>query len=70
MASVWVEIAKNYKSEENSISWMNLLKVWLYLIDNKQEVIKTSEIAEELGLSKDSMLSAATSKSYKLHSTG
>ena len=34
---------------------MNLLKVWLYLIDNKQEVIKTSEIAEELGLSKDSI---------------
>ena len=51
----WVEIAKNYKSEENSISWMNLLKVWLYLIDNKQEVIKTSAVALELGLSKDSV---------------
>ena len=49
----WVEIAKNYKSEENSIAWINLLKVWLYLIDNKHEIIKTSEIAEELSLSTD-----------------
>lgn len=51
----WVEIAKNYKSEENSISWMNLLKVWLYLIDNKKEIIRTSEIAEELDLKPDSI---------------
>ena len=51
----WVEIAKGYKSEDNSISWMNLLKVWLYLIDNKKEIIKTSEIAEELDLSTDSV---------------
>ena len=51
----WVEIAKGYKSEDNSISWMNLLKVWLYLIDNKKEVIKTSEIALELGISTDSV---------------
>jgi len=49
----WVEIAKNYKAEDpdHSISWMNLLKVWLYLIDNKKEIIKTSEIAEALGIS-------------------
>lgn len=51
----WVEIAKGYKSEDNSISWMNLLKVWLYLIDNKKEIIKTSEIAEELDLKPDSV---------------
>ncbi|MGN0707488.1 MAG: hypothetical protein ACI4JC_05750 [Faecalibacterium sp.] len=51
----WVEIAKGYKSEDNSISWMNLLKVWLYLIDNKKEVIKTSEITLELGMSTDSV---------------
>lgn len=51
----WVEIAKGYKSEDNSIIWMNLLKVWLYLIDNKKEVIKTSEIALELGMSTDSV---------------
>jgi len=34
---------------------MNLLKVWLYLIDNKREVIKTSEIASELQISVDSV---------------
>lgn len=51
----WVEIAKGYKSGDNSISWMNLLKVWLYLIDNKKEIIKTSEIAEELDLKPDSV---------------
>lgn len=47
----WVEIAKNYKSEENSVAWINLLKVWLYLIDNKKEILTTKGIAKELGLS-------------------
>lgn len=63
----WVEIAKNYKSDDNSISWMNLLKVWLYLIDNKEEIIKTSEIAEELGLSKDSVKKAKKALERDLH---
>ena len=63
----WVEIAKNYKSEENSISWMNLLKVWLYLIDNKEEVIKTSAVAEELNLSKDSVTRAKKALEKDMH---
>ena len=42
----WVEIAKNYKSDDNSISWMNLLKVWLFLLDNKKEIIKISDITK------------------------
>lgn len=63
----WVEIAKNYKSEENSISWMNLLKVWLYLIDNKKEIIKSSEIAEELGLSTDSVKRAKKALEKDMH---
>lgn len=49
----WVEIAKNYKSDDNSISWMNLLKVWLFLLDNKKEIIKISDITTSLGVSKD-----------------
>lgn len=49
----WVEIAKNYKSGDPnySISWMNLLKVWLYLINNKAEILTTAKIAEDLNLS-------------------
>lgn len=49
----WVEIAKNYKSDDNSISWMNLLKVWLFLLDNRKETIKISDITTSLGVSKD-----------------
>lgn len=63
----WVEIAKNYKSEENSISWMNLLKVWLYLIDNKKEVIKTSAVAKELNLSKASVTRAKKALEKDMH---
>lgn len=49
----WVEIAKSHKSSDpdKSVSWMNLLKVWLYVIDNKQEIVRTQEIAEALGIS-------------------
>lgn len=30
---------------------MNLLKVWLYVIDNKKEIVRTQEIAEALDIS-------------------
>lgn len=51
----WVEIARNYKSKDNSVSWINLLKVWLYLIDNTCEVITSSEIAAALDISPSSV---------------
>ena len=35
-----------------------MLRVWLYLIDNKREIIRSSEIAHALGVSVD-MISAA-----------
>lgn len=56
----WVEIAKSYKSENpnNSVSWMALLKVLLYLINNEREIIRTSDIAEELGLSTSTVKNA------------
>ena len=65
----WVEIAKNYKCEDPnySISWMNLLKVWLYLIDNKKEIIKTSEIAEALGISQSTVKSAKRALEKDIH---
>lgn len=49
----WVEIARKYKADDpnHSVSWMNLLKVWLYLIDNKRPVITTAMIAEDLNIS-------------------
>lgn len=46
---------------------MNLLKVWLYLIDNKEEVIKTSAVAEELNLSKDSVTRAKRDLEKDMH---
>ena len=65
----WVEIAKNYKCEDPnySISWMNLLKVWLYLIDNKKEIIKTSEIAEALGISQSTVKNAKRALEKDIH---
>lgn len=47
----WYEVARNYKNSENSIDWSVVLKVWLYLIDNRKEVITSQEIADTLGVS-------------------
>lgn len=63
----WVEIAKNYKSEENSIAWINLLKVWLYLIDNKKEILTTKGIAKELGLSESIVKRAKQALQKDMH---
>ena len=53
----WVMVAKNYANlpgKTESVGWMPLLKVWLYLIDvgkNKNTVTTNKTIAEALGLS-------------------
>ena len=49
----WIEIAKRHRSSNTnvSVSWMNLLKVWLFLIDNKKEIITNCKIAETLNVS-------------------
>lgn len=47
----WVNLIKEYKSESNPVDWINILKVWLYLIDNQLEVITSSMIAECLNVS-------------------
>ena len=47
----WVNIANNYNNKRNPVEWIQILKVWLYLCDNKKEIIKTSEIAESLNTS-------------------
>lgn len=47
----WYEIAKNYKNPANSVDWIQVLKLWLYLIDNQEPILKTSEIAAALNVS-------------------
>ena len=46
----WVNAVRSCKGK--SVDWSAILKVWLYLIDNKADIIKSSEIAEVLGISK------------------
>ena len=40
-----------HASKGKAVDWAVVLKVWLYLIDNHQEVLKSSEIADCLGVS-------------------
>ena len=40
-----------HASKGRAVDWAVVLKVWLYLIDNHQEVLKSSEIAQCLGVS-------------------
>lgn len=56
----WVEIAKDVKCEDpkRNVSWINLLKVWLFLINNNQNIITTSEIAAALGISTSTVKNA------------
>lgn len=60
----WVMVAKNYANLPNkseSVGWMPLLKVWLYLIDcGKQKNIVTTNkiIAEALGLTEGTVKNA------------
>ena len=52
----WVLAAKAIQGK--GVDWTIVLRVWLYLIDNKREIIRSSEIAYALGVSVD-MISAA-----------
>ncbi len=50
----WITTFRNYKEQvkDVSISWLNLLKVFVYLYGNqKQDIFKQSEIAEALNIS-------------------
>lgn len=60
----WVMIAKNYANlpdKSESVSWENLLKVWLFLLDycNPQSLPVTNmEISEKLGMAPGTVRSA------------
>ena len=55
-----MEIAKDVKCDDpkRNVSWINLLKVWLFLINNNQNIITTSEIAAALGISTSTVKNA------------
>ena len=42
------------------VDWTVVLKVWLYLIDNRQEIITSSQIAEALAVSASTVSKAKT----------
>lgn len=52
----WVETFKNYKEQvedENlSISWIKLLKIFVYLCSNRKSLYTQQEIADDLNISK------------------
>ena len=59
----WVMVAKNYSSMPNkseSVGWMPLLKVWLFLLDrgNTSKAITNRQIADALGLSEGTVKNA------------
>ena len=59
----WVMVAKNYSSMPNkseSVGWMALLKVWLFLLDrgNTQKPITNKHISDALGLSEGTVKNA------------
>lgn len=59
----WVMVAKNYSSMPNkseSVGWMPLLKVWLFLLDrgSTSKTITNRQIAEALGLSEGTVKNA------------
>ena len=59
----WVMVAKNYSNMQNkseSVGWMPLLKVWLFLLDrgNTSKTITNRQIAESLGLSEGTVKNA------------
>lgn len=59
----WVMVAKNYSEMPNkseSVGWMPLLKVWLFLLDrgNTQKPITNKQIADALDLSEGTVKNA------------
>ena len=49
---IWVFIAKE---SESKTDWINVLKLWLLLIDNGRKIIKTENIADELNISRSTV---------------
>ena len=45
----WIEMVQGLKSR--GVSWDNVLRVWLYLIANEEEIITSKKIAADLGIS-------------------
>ena len=45
----WGEMVQGLKSR--GVSWDNVLRVWLYLIANEEEIITSKKIAADLGIS-------------------
>lgn len=59
----WVMVAKDYSNMPNkseSVGWMPLLKVWLFLLDrgNTSKTITNRQIADALGLSEGTVKNA------------
>ena len=59
----WVMVAKNYShlpDKSESVSWMVLLKVWLFLIDrgSTQEPITNKQIGDALGIAEGTVKNA------------
>lgn len=59
----WVMVAKNYSKLPNkseSVSWMALLKVWLFLLDrgNTQKTITNKQIADALAMTEGTVKNA------------
>lgn len=44
----WIQMARDSKTK--GASWDNVLRVWLYLIDNKKEIITNADIADALDM--------------------
>lgn len=42
----WIEMVQGLKSK--GVTWDNVLRVWLYLIANEEEIITSKKIAEDL----------------------
>lgn len=45
----WIEMVQGLKG---GVSWDNVLRVWLYLIANEEEIITSKKIAVDLGMKK------------------
>ena len=52
MDLAWLDTIKKYRADKNSsVDWSNLLKVFIYLIDNNNNVIDTGKIQASTNLS-------------------
>ena len=52
----WVNAVRSCKAQ--GVAWSSVLKVWLFLIDNREDIIKSKDIGNALGISESSVLRA------------